>query len=211
MTRQILAVFAALAMIAPQAFGRGGAGGGGGGGGGGDAGGGGGGTAVNPLPTTPPAPDVVLRESFGPGLDPTFARPQGGNGNLRNIFAGTGLNDFWVEYPGSKSTIWATPETKGWDFSFASLNPFETLASPIQPNPFNGVIFSDWTDGVVTSSDALLPFHGVSTQYSVSAELYPGTLPGAYVGFGLTSSGSLESNLPANGQIWIRLFQVAPF
>ena len=55
------------------------------------------------------------------------------------------------------------------------------------------------------------PFRGVSTPYSVSAELYPGTLPGAYAGFGLTSSGSLQSNLPANGQIWIRLFQVAPF
>ena len=91
-------------------------------------------------------------------------RPQGGNGNLRNIFAGTGLNDFWVEY-GSKNAIWVTPEIKGWDFSFASLNPFESLASPIPADPFNGVIFSDWTDGVVTSSDALLPFRGVSTPY----------------------------------------------
>src|SRR5512140_3758039 len=202
MTRQILAVFAVFAVIAPRTFARGGAGGGGGGGGG---------TTTNPLPSTPPAPDVVLRESFGPGPSPSFSRPQGGNGNVRAVFAGTGLNGFWLEYPGSKSNEWVTPDAVGWDFAFASLNPLETLPSPIQPDPFNGVVFSDWSDGVVTFADALLPFRGVSTRYSLSADLYPGALPGAYVGFGLTTSGSLQSNLPANGQIWVRLSQVAPF
>jgi hypothetical protein len=200
MTRQILAVLAAVAVFAPEAFASGGSGGGGGAT-----------TTINPLPSTAPAPDVVLRESFGPGPDPTLSRPQGGNGNLRAVFAGTGLGGFWVEYPGSKSNSWVTPDVgPGWHFAFASLNPYETLASPIQPDPFNGVVISVWTDGVLAFPDALLPFRGVSTRYSVSADLYPAYLPGSYVGFGLTSSGSLQSNLPASGQIWVLLAQVAP-
>lgn len=36
----------------------------------GGSGSGGGSTSINPLPSTPPSPDIVLRESFGPGLDP---------------------------------------------------------------------------------------------------------------------------------------------
>jgi hypothetical protein len=204
--RRILVLFAAAVIFSAEAVASGGTGGGGTGGGGG-----GGTTTVNPLPSTPPAPDVILRESFGPGLDPTFARPQGGNGNLRQVFAGTNLSGFWLEYPGSKSEAWVTPDLgPGWIFAFASLNPYETLPSPIQPDPFNGIAMSVWTDGVLAFPDALLPFRGASTRYSVSAELYPAYLPGSYVGFGLTSSGTLQSNLPASGQIWILLSQVAP-
>lgn len=173
------------------------------------ASGGGGTTFVNPLPTTAPAPDVILRESFGPGPAPDYSRPKGSS--LRQVFAGTGLAGFWLEYPGSKSTAWSTPDTgAGWHFAFASLNPYEALPSPIQPEPFNGVIINNWADSVLSFADALMPFRGVSSRYTVSAEVYPSPLAGAYVGFGLTSSGALQSNLPAGGQIWLLLSQVAP-
>jgi hypothetical protein len=165
----------------------------------------------NPLPVTAPAPNVIFRESFGPGVDPDFARPQGGNGVLRPVGAGTDLGGFWLEYPGSKKNAWATPAPNGWIFAFASLNPFETLASPIQPLPFDGIALSDWADGVVTSSDAIVPFQGAATKYTLSAELFPAFLDGSYVGVGLTASGALKGNLATSGQIWIRLSQVAPF
>ena len=49
-------IFCAVAIASTSAFASGGSGGGGGGST----------TTVNPLPTTPPSPDVVVRESFGP-------------------------------------------------------------------------------------------------------------------------------------------------
>jgi len=163
------------------------------------------------LPTTPPEAGVVLRESFGPGPDLLLARPQGGNGALRNVFANTNLGGFWLEYPGSKSEVWSTSGTAAhWIFAFASLNPFEVMDSPLQPLPFNGIAFSDWSDGVVTTTDLVIPFRGVATKYSLSAELFPAFLPGSYVGFGLSTSGAVNANLPASGQIWIRLTQVDP-
>jgi hypothetical protein len=201
--KQMVAIFAVTAAFATQALARGGGGGGGGGGGT---------TTVDVLPATPPAPGVVLRESFGPGPASILARPQGGNGILRSVFASTDLGGYWLEYPGSKKTEWATPNGgPRWEFAFASLDPFETLPSPIQPLPFNGVAFSDWADDVLAFPDAIVPFRGVATRYSLSAELFPAFLPGSYVGLGLTASGALHANLPASGQIWIRLSQVAPF
>jgi hypothetical protein len=189
------------ALVSTQAFASGGTGGGGG-------------TTttfVNPLPQTAPAPDVVLRESFGPGPAPDYSRPQGGNGNLRQVFAGGGLAGYWLEYLGSKNIAWSTPDlTPGWQFAFASLNPYETLASPIQPAPFNGIAFSSWTDGVVRFPDLIAPFRGIAGRYTVSAEVYPSPLAGSYVGFGLTGSSALNGNLPVSGQIWLRLTQVAP-
>ena len=172
---------------------------------------GGGTTFVNPLPSTPPSPDIVLRESFGPGLDPDFVRPHGGKGDLRTIFAGTNLAGFWVEYPGSKSMAWATPDTgPGWHFAYASLNPYE-IPSPIQPDPFNGVVISEWRDGLLAFPDALIPFRGLGSRYAISAEMYPGVVTGGYVALGLTSSGALQSNLAAGGQVWLLLSQVPPF
>jgi hypothetical protein len=202
--KQIFAIVAMSAAFSTQAgAAKGGAGGGGGGGGV---------PTENPLPLTPPAPDVLLRESFGPGLDPIFARPQGGNGNLRAVIGSTDLSGFWLEFPGSKKAEWTIPQAgPGWVFAFASLNPFETLSSPIQPLPFDGVAFSEWRDGVLAFPDLLVPFAGPATKYSVSAEMFPAFLPGSYVGLGLTGSGALNSNLPASGQIWLRLSQAEPF
>ena len=206
-TLSLLAVIATalLAVSGAVASGGSGSGGGGGGGGGGTAT-----TVASPLPATPPAPDVVLRESFGPGIDPDFVRPQGRNGNLRQVSAGTDLSGFWAEYPVSKNEQWTTP-AGGWHFAFASLNPFETPASPIQPLPFNRISFSDWASGIASYPDAVLPFRGLTDRYSVSAELYPAPVDGGYAAVGPTTSGTTQANLPASGQISVLLSQVAPF
>jgi hypothetical protein len=77
--------------------------------------------------------------------------------------------------------------------------------------PFNGVAFSEWRNEVLAFPDAVIPFRGPAVPYTLSADLFPGILAGAYVGVGLTTSSTLNSNLPAGGQIWIRLAHVAPF
>jgi hypothetical protein len=64
---------------------------------------------------------------------------------------------------------------------------------------------------VVAFPDLIVPFRGVAAKYSLSAELFPAFLPGSYVALGLTTSGALQSNLPAGGQVWIRLSQIDPF
>jgi len=73
------------------------------------------------------------------------------------------------------------------------------------------VAFSEWRDGLLAFPDAVIPFRGAATRYTLSADVFPGILAGAYVGLGLTTSSTLNANLPASGQIWIRLAQVAPF
>src|SRR4051812_8496680 len=72
--------------------------------------GGGGGTTVSGvsiLPTTAPAPDVLIRESFG--MADGF-RPAGGKGAAKSVYASTSLSGFWLEYPGSKNTQWISPD-----------------------------------------------------------------------------------------------------
>ncbi|HVI24319.1 MAG TPA: hypothetical protein VM691_12595 [Myxococcales bacterium] len=115
-----------------------------------------------------------------------------------------------MEWPGSKSNTWSSPNG-AWVFAFASLDPFEVLPSPLQPLPFDGVAFSDWADGVVTTFDAVAPFKGAATAYTLSADIFPADLPGAYVGVGLTGSAALNKNLQTSGQIWLKLSQIAPF
>src|SRR3954469_773633 len=82
----------------------------GGGGGGVGGGGGGGGTVAlpNPLPTSAPAPDILVRESFGPG--PDLVRPTGGKGTLKATSLHTTINGFWAEWPGSSKTQWIAPD-----------------------------------------------------------------------------------------------------
>ncbi|MFL5457968.1 MAG: hypothetical protein ACJ78X_16325 [Myxococcales bacterium] len=180
---------------------------GGGGSGGGGSGGSGGTTAVNVLPTTPPAPDVVLRESFGMG-DQFGGRPQGDKGDLRSPVSSPGLSGYWLEYPGSKNSPWSASR---WMFASCSLNPYETLASPLENGISDGCLYSEWRDGVLAYADALVPLQAPSAKYTVSTEMYPGMLDGAYVGFGLTTSSSLTANLPASGEIWIQLSTAAPY
>jgi hypothetical protein len=154
----------------------------------------------NPLPSAPPSPDVVIRESFGFG--PNFVRPLGGKGLLAPTFGG--LGDFWAEYPGSSAT-WAAAE-QGWQFAGCSIDPFE-LPSPVQT--FGACTVSPWADRIVRFPDALVPFRGLAGTYEVSADVYPPPLAGAYAAIGLTSSGAVTGNFQASGQAWLLVRQGA--
>lgn len=126
---------ALLLSLAGAGYAQGKGGGGGGGGGGTATGGGGGGVKPTPtpvpqiLPTTAPAPDVIIRESFGLGDD--LLRPTGGKGALKETFLHTPINGFWVEYPGSKNTTWLSPPEgqQTWRLCASSDNPYETLST----------------------------------------------------------------------------------
>jgi hypothetical protein len=166
--------------------------------------GGGGTTATtpttNPLPTSPPAPDIVLRESFG--LGPSWVRPAGGNGALKS--ATGSLDGFWVEWPGSASEQWSSADG-GWTFAGCSTDPLE-LPSPLQTNG-NGCTVSSWADGIVRFPDALVPFAGLAGTYELSADVIPAMLPGAAVGIGFTGSNVTTGNLRAAGQLWLLVTQ----
>ena len=49
------------------------------------------------LPTTAPAPGVLLRESFGQA---DLLRPHGGKGTLRETYIHTTFGGFWLEWHG---------------------------------------------------------------------------------------------------------------
>jgi hypothetical protein len=194
------------AMGAVPAYASGGSGGGGGGTGGtgGGGGGGGGGTCVtaSTLPTTAPAPNVVLRESFGLA---NGQRPAGGNGCLKAVTASTHLGGFWIEYPGSKNTAWLASGTgQSWNFCAASVDPNEA-PSPLQPSGSNGCVISAWTDPVVDHPAALMTFTAPAAPYQVSIDGYPAPVAGQYVGIGFTDSALLSSNLETSAKVWLRL------
>lgn len=169
------------------------------------SGGGGGVDGPNPLPTTPPAPGVVLRESFGGG--PLYARPEGDKGRLREVFAGQHLSSFWVEYPGSWSNAWKGPAGAAWNFAGCSEDPFEVLLTPLQTPPANGCIVSAWRDGLIAFPTALVRLPTLNTAYEVSADLYPAVPQGTSVSIGLTASTVLTSNLSTSGQVFLTLSQ----
>ncbi len=86
-------------------------------------------TPVNPLPQTPPAPDVLYRESFGAA---DLFRPTGGKGVMKETYIHTNIRSFWIEYPGSKNTNWIASDVgQTWRLCGASDNPYE-MFSPIQ-------------------------------------------------------------------------------
>ena len=169
--------------------------------------GGGGATCdVTPvLPTVAPAPDVLVRESFGPaeGL-----RPNGGKGCNKATYTHTDINGFWVEYPGTKNTAWIAPaETnQTWRLCVVSDNLYEG-PSPLQATS-NGCMISDWIDPVATRPTALMPFTPPAGAYEVHLDLWPGLGdPAYYVGFGLTDSGVVDRNLETAGALWFELGQ----
>ena len=172
---------------------------------------GGGGTPVsgtNPLPTTAPAPDILYRESFGPG--PAGVRPKGGKGDLRSTFIGTTLGGFWVEWRGSKNTGWITPGGEAtWKFTSGISgndpigNPWE-LPSPLEVGGMRGFVWSDVTDGVTGGyPSALLPVTLPTTRWSVSMEGTPAT--GGQLVLGLTDSSVTLNNLTTVGKVALLL------
>lgn len=177
---------------------------------------GGGGTpvvgAVNPLPTTAPAPGYLVRESFGPG--PQQLRPKGGKGDMRSAFLHTSLGGFWAEWPNSAKTSWITPNgDQTWKFAGAGGNPHE-LPSPLQAGPFGyeGVAFSELDDVVnPVFPTALLPVTLPTNQrWAVSLEGYPTNVPFAYVALGLTDSGATLSNLTSASKVTLLLRPPGP-
>lgn len=167
---------------------------------------GGGGTpvpgATNPLPTTAPAPDVLYRESFGPG--PEQLRPKGGKGDMRSAFLHTTIGGFWVEWPGSRNTSWIGANgDQSWKFAGADGNPYE-MPSPLQPGEgFGGVAYSEVFD--VTSPvypSLLLPVTLPDGRWALSIEALPqGGAFDAYVALGLTDSTVTTSNLTTVGKV----------
>jgi len=173
---------------------------------GGGSGSGGGGTTPSvscTLPSTAPAADVIMRDSFG--LAELF-RPTGGKGTCRETYLHTPIQGFWLEYPGSKDTAWLAPsEGQTWRFCASSDNPLE-MPSPIQVTWGNGCVASEWFDApVVDIPSALMPFKAPATAYEISINGYPAPLPGMYVAIGLTGSSLLYSNLESSASVWLLL------
>jgi len=193
---------AASAMISSPAMAKGGAGGGGTGGGGG----GGGGTLCDTTPVLPalaPFPEILIRESFGPGNN---ARPKGDKGCNATTFTHTDINGYWVEYPGSRNTMWTAPgeTSQTWRLCVVSDNIYE-MPSPLQAVN-NGCMVSDWFDPVATRPTALLPFSQPAGPYEIHLDLWPGLGdPAYYVGFGVTESAVLDRNLESVGGLWFEL------
>jgi len=168
---------------------------------------GGGGTVTPPpvqiLPTTAPAPGVLIRESFGQA---DLFRPHGGKGTLRETYIHTTIGGFWVEWPGSKNTQWMTPNgDQTWKIAACTDDPYETLPAPLQQNYGNGCISSEWFDAVTQYPTALQPFRAPATAYEVSIDTWVAPIPGAYIGLGFSNSAVLLSNLATSAPIWIRM------
>ena len=175
---------------------------------------GGGGTpvaGVNALPTTAPAPDVVVRESFGAG--PNRVRPKGGKGDLRSSDLHTSIDGFWVEWPNNKNVAWTAPNSdQTWKFCGTAPTPYE-LPSPLQGDENNGFFgagcaSSELDDVVLPLTQwptALLPFSPPAGTWEVSMEGWPSAVPGAYVALGLTSSAATVNNFSTAGQVWLGL------
>ncbi len=174
---------------------------------------GGGGTTPpplpNPLPTTAPAPDILVRESFGMG--PDTVRPAGGKGQLKSSFVHTTIGGFWAEWPGKKATAWITPDgDQTWKFCGTNPSPYE-LPSPLQGTAENdffnaGCASSEWFDLPITQfPTALLPFAAPAGKWQVSMEGWPSVVDGAYVALGLTNSAVTLSNFSSAGLVWLGL------
>lgn len=179
--------------------------------------GGGGGTTCDTtpvLPSTSPAPEIFMRESFGMG--PQY-RPTGGKGCNKAVFASTPLSGFWMEYPGSKNTPWlAAPETgRTWRFCAQTTDPNE-LPSPLQPvtstgDVMNGCVISDWRDPSQPFSPAptaIIPLQKTAGAFEASIDGWPAPIAGTYVALGLTDSTLTQDNLATSAGVWLLLKEV---
>lgn len=170
--------------------------------------GGGGGTIfINPLPQTPPAPDVIMRDSFGQG--PEFLRPASGKGTLKSTASGgTSISGFWLEYLGTKDYRWTTIDSGvTWRFCSTDVNPYE-LFSPLQVvygTYQNTILCTQLNVGPVApplSPTALIPMpSNLSVPYEIEINGTYHPIPGAYLALGLTNSGATNGNLAAVGNI----------
>jgi hypothetical protein len=213
---RVATALALAAVLSGPAFASGGGGSGGGGGGGG---GGGKTTAPSPaptpapaptsiLPTTPPTPDTLMRESFGYA---NLVRPAGGKGVATPYQTGKSITGFWIEYPGSKDTAWlASGEGQTWRICSMSTNPYE-MPSPLQASFGNGCVISEWSDlPIATHPTALMPLTPSTGAYEISINAGPSPLADQYLGFGFTNASVLDANLETSGTLWLSLRGTGP-
>lgn len=172
---------------------------------------GGGGTpvvgAVNPLPKVAPEPDVLVRESFGPG--PQTLRPKGGKGDMRSSFVHTTIGGFWVEWPGNKNSAWITSSgDQSWKFCGTAPTPYE-MPSPLEVDGNGGCAYSELFDLTLAQAirpTALLPFTPPEGRViRISMEALPLYLGGTYVALGLSNSSLTASNLETSAPVWLVL------
>jgi hypothetical protein len=171
-------------------------------------GGGGGSTGTNPLPQTAPAPDVLMRDSFGQG--PELLRPASGNGTLKSTATGgTSFNGFWLEYPGNKNNRWITPDSGDtWRFCSTGPNPYE-LFSPLQVTfgfEGNQILCTLLNAPLVsaTKPTALMPIPSSVSSVPYEIEIdgsYWFVATNAYIAVGLTNSAATTNNLSSSGNV----------
>ncbi|HQU84948.1 MAG TPA: hypothetical protein PKY59_17545 [Pyrinomonadaceae bacterium] len=166
---------------------------------------GGGSVGTNPLPQTAPAPDIIMRDSFGQG--PDMMRPASGKGTLKNTALGVSMSGFWLEYPGNKDNRWITPDSGDtWRYCATAPNSYE-LFSPLQ------TVFGFEENTILctllnapnvsaTRPTALMPLpSNLSTPYELEFDGIYWRIPGAYFAVGLTSSGVTTNNLASSGSV----------
>lgn len=170
-------------------------------------GGGGGTTGPNPLPQTPPAPNIIMRDSFGQG--PQMLRPASGNGTLKSTALGVSINGFWLEYLGSKDFRWITTDSGDtWRYCGTGPNPYQ-LPSPLEITfgfEQNTILCTHLNAPLVSATrpTALIPLpSNLNTPYEVEIEGLYWRIPGGYVALGLTNSGTTINNLVAGASVML--------
>ncbi len=174
---------------------------------GGGGNGGGGSTGVNPLPQTAPAPDILMRDSFGQG--PEMMRPASGKGTLKQTALGVSMNGFWLEYPGTKDNRWITTDSgDSWRFCATAPNSYE-LFSPLQMTfgfEENGILCTLLNAPVASATRpaALMPLpSNLTTPYEIEFDGIYWRVAGAYFAVGLTNSAATTNNLATGGVVLV--------
>ena len=162
-------------------------------------------TAMAPLPQFPPAPDVVLRDSFGQG--PNMMRPASGKGTLKDTYLGASIGGFWLEYPGTKNNRWTAPDSGDtWRYCGTAMNPYQ-LPSPLETvfgweqNAIVCTILNAQPDLTVRPT-ALRPVpSNLTVPYELEIDGTYWNVANTYLALGLTNSGSTTNNLSSGGSI----------
>lgn len=162
-------------------------------------------TALPPLPQFAPAPDVVMRDSFGEG--PDMMRPASGKGSLKDTYLGASIGGFWLEYPGIKTNRWAAPDSGDtWRYCGTAMNTYE-LGSPLQTvfgfeqNTILCTILNA-QPSVTVRPTALMPVQSsLNVPYELEIDGTYWNVPNTYLAVGLTNSGATTNNLSSGGNI----------
>lgn len=160
------------------------------------------------LPTVAPAPDMLMRESFGWA---DFFRPKGSKGKLSYIPTNSSLDGYWVEYAGGKSAAWRSSSgVNHWDFTQCTHESPLSPASPLEAVNGFGCVSVDWVNHpIVEHPTALLPFTPPASAYTVLMDAMAPGATNAYLAIGLTASPVLVNNFESVGQVWLSVRKTA--